>query len=135
MRDRERSKINGMKACCMAQTNATSTIAALVLTGGSSRIFGRALPQMQLSSRARSDAWVGYAIERTVSGSLQFGDVFELPGLVEERLGRRVETEDRKPALSRHGFYPVGLLLRRSGTEYDVERSIAVHYRLRVAAD
>src|SRR5215468_4210808 len=54
-------------------------------------------------------------------------DVIQLPALVEERLERAVETEDRKPASARHGLDPVLLLTCRCvGSEVDVDAAVAV---------
>src|SRR5262245_16044106 len=61
-------------------------------------------------------------------------DVLELPALVEKRLGRPVESEDRKPALAGNGPDPVLLLFRLLGPEDDVDRAVGIDRRLAVAA-
>ena len=58
--------------------------------------------------------------------SLHFLDVVKLPGLVEIRLARAVEPEDRKPAFTGNGFDPVTVFLRLIGTEGDVEGPVGV---------
>src|SRR5262249_21389072 len=65
----------------------------------------------------------------------QFGDVFELPRLVEECLGRRVEAKDWEPPLARYGLDPVRLLLRLGRTKYDVERAVGIQRWFGVTAD
>src|SRR4051812_40336698 len=49
------------------------------------------------------------------------------PALVEERLERAVQAQDREPALARDGLHPVVLLARRRlGAEIQVRRAVRV---------
>ena len=57
-------------------------------------------------------------------------DIVQLPGLVEERLQRAVEAEDREPALAGNGPDPV-LLLRLIRAEVDVDRAVGIDLRVR----
>lgn len=59
-------------------------------------------------------------------------DLPDLPALVEVRLQRTVDTQEREPALAGHGLNPVALLTRRRfGPEVDVVRTVAVGDRSR----
>ena len=64
--------------------------------------------------------------------SLNSGNVFQLPRLVEEGCRRPIEAEDRKPAFSGHCLDPVSLLLRLIRPEDDVYRAVGIDARLGV---
>src|SRR5262245_17591077 len=62
--------------------------------------------------------------------------VARLPALVEERLERTVEAQQREPAFAGHGSNPIPLLARRARRpEINVDRSVVVRRRLGVGAD
>src|SRR5262249_21179580 len=59
--------------------------------------------------------------------SIHLLDIRQLPGLLEQSLGRSIEAEDKFEALPRLGRNPVRLLAgRRLGAEVDIDRAVVV---------
>src|SRR4051794_2407457 len=61
-------------------------------------------------------------------------DIVQRPRLIEERLSRAIEAEDREPALAGNCLDPVAAALRLVRTEDDVDRTVRVNFRIDVGA-
>src|SRR5262249_9306654 len=86
-------------------------------------------PRPHLAKRAPS-------VMACLPGSLNLLDVAGLPALVDRRLGRAIEPQNREIALGRHGREPVAFLaFRRLWTEVDVGRSVGARRRLVARAE